>query len=252
MSDSEAIRDSLARDLAALGLRPGGVLLVHSSLSSMGHVPGGPETVIRGLLEALGPEGTLLMPALSYQHVHAEQRRFEVASTPSNIGAIPEFFRTRDGTLRSGSPTHSVCGVGPRAADIVRDHHLDHTPCGEHSPFRRLRDLGGQVLFLGCGMRPNTSMHGIEELSEPSYLFEGEIAYEVILANGEQREVVCRRHCFSGWAQRYERLGPLLQGEEIRTGPALAATAHLLDASAMWERAHAALLADPYCFVART
>ena len=33
--------------------------MVHSSLSSMGYVPGGPETVISGLLEALGPDGTL-------------------------------------------------------------------------------------------------------------------------------------------------------------------------------------------------
>jgi len=252
MSDAEAARDALVRGLTDLGIRSGGALLVHSSLSSLGHVAGGPETVIRGLLGALGPRGTLLMPALSYQHVRADQRRFEVASTPSNVGAIPEFFRTRTGTLRSGSPTHSVCGVGPRAADIVRDHHLDQTPCGEHSPFRKLRDLGGQVLFLGCGMRPNTSMHGVEELSEPPYLFQGEIAYEVILGDGERHEVSCRRHSFAGWAQRYERVGPLLQGDEVREGSVLAATAHLLEASAMWKRAHTALLADPFHFVARS
>ena len=83
MSDAEAARDALVRGLTDLGIRSGGALLVHSSLSSLGHVAGGPETVIRGLLGALGPRGTLLMPALSYQHVRADQRRFEVASTPS-------------------------------------------------------------------------------------------------------------------------------------------------------------------------
>lgn len=218
----------------------------------MGHVPDGPETVIRGLLEALDPQGTLLMPALSYAHVHANQPVFDAATTPSCVGAIPESFRKRPGTLRSGSPTHSVCGVGPAAADIVGDHHLDSTPCGGHSPFRKLRDLKGQVLFLGCGMQPNTSMHGIEELSEPPYLFSGEVAYQVVLQNGERRDVACRRHGFKGWAQRYERVAPLLLGEEIRSGPVLAATAHLLEASAMWERAHAALLAEPYYFVSRS
>ena len=252
MSEPEATQNRLARDLTAVGVRSGGVLLVHSSLSSMGHVPNGPETVIRGLLEAVGARGTLLMPALSYAHVHANQPVFDVATTPSTVGAIPEFFRTRADTLRSGSPTHSVCGVGPGAADIVCDHHLDHTPCGERSPFRKLRDLEGQVLFLGCGMSPNTSMHGVEELSEPPYLFSGEVAYQVILGDGEKREVVCRRHNFAGWVQRYERVGPLLRGEEIRTGPVLAATAHLLEASAMWERAHAAMVADPYYFVSKS
>ena len=51
----------IAADLLDLGVRQGGLLLVHASLSSLGQVPGGPETVIQGLLGALGEEGTLLM-----------------------------------------------------------------------------------------------------------------------------------------------------------------------------------------------
>ncbi len=58
-------------DLLALGVRPGGVLLVHSSLRSLGPLPGGAESVIRALLAVLGPDGTLLMPALSYASVGA-------------------------------------------------------------------------------------------------------------------------------------------------------------------------------------
>ena len=49
---------SIAEDLTALGVTQDSSLLVHSSLSAMGNIEGGPETVIKGLLKALGPKGT--------------------------------------------------------------------------------------------------------------------------------------------------------------------------------------------------
>ena len=142
MTDARATRERLASDLRALGVREGGVLLVHSSLSALGWVPGGPETVIQGLLTALGPEGTLLVPALSFATVTPEQPVFDVRTTPSCIGAIAEHFRTRPGSLRSVHPSHSVCGVGPRAHELLANHDVDRTPVGPNSPFRRLRAVG--------------------------------------------------------------------------------------------------------------
>ena len=242
-------RQRIGGDLREAGLRPGGVALVHSSLASLGYVPGGAETVVHGLLDALGPEGTLLMPALSYEHVRSDQPRFEVRSTPSNVGAIPEHFRTRPGTRRSLHPTHSVCGVGPLANEILGEHQLDSTPCGPHSPFRRVREAGGQIAFLGCGLRPNTSMHGVEELVEPPYLFAGSAIFELALADGRRRSLECRCHGFGGWAQRYERIGPLLEDGALQTGPVLEATVHILDAETMWAQGEAALRGDPFFFV---
>jgi aminoglycoside 3-N-acetyltransferase len=241
-----------SEDLRALGVRRGGPLLVHSSLSSLGRVPGGAETVIRALLEAVG-EGLLLMPALSYASVNTVQRLFSVRDTPSCVGAIPEAFRTRAGTLRSVHPTHSVCAVGTGAEGMLGDHILDDTPVGPHSPFRRVRDLGGQVLFLGCGMRPNTSMHGVEELVEPPYLFaQQRWEYHLVLEDGSTRTVLHRRHAFHGWRQRYDRLEPLAAaGRALRRGRVLAATCHLIEAGPMWEIALARLRQDALYFVER-
>jgi aminoglycoside 3-N-acetyltransferase len=250
MSDS-SIQHHIARDLRAAGVRRGGVLLVHSSLSSLGYVPGGAETVIQGLLEALGPKGTLLMPALSYEHVDAEHPFFDVLATPSNVGAIPEAFRTRLGTLRSVNPTHSVCGAGPRAVALLKDHVLDGTPCGPHSPFRLLPDCGGQILFLGCGMRPNTSMHAVEELVEPPYLFAGSVTYQARLANGTETTLACRRHHFAGYHQRYERVAGLLEAGALRAGHVLQAAAQVVECGPMWEAALSALRRDPFAFVER-
>ena len=57
--------DSLFLDLSNLGLRSGTTVMVHSSLGKVGWTVGGPVAVIRALLEVLGHEGTLVMPAES-------------------------------------------------------------------------------------------------------------------------------------------------------------------------------------------
>lgn len=241
----------IAEGLVGAGVRPGGTVLVHSSLKSMGPVPGGPETVILGLLQALGPEGTLLLPALSYATVHAGNPVFDVLHTPSCIGAIPEYFRTRPGTIRSVSPTHSVCGVGLRAEELLSSQQLDDTPCGPHSAFRALRDIGGQIVMLGCGLAPNTSMHAVEEVAEAPYLFGATVEYRVILADGSETRLRVRRHAFAGWRQRYERLASVLPPEALRSGPVLAATAHVIEAAIMWPLAVEAIRREPYHFVER-
>ena len=54
---------SLTRDLRSLGVKPGAVLLVHSSLSSLGWVSGASAAVVLALEEAVGPRGTIVMPS---------------------------------------------------------------------------------------------------------------------------------------------------------------------------------------------
>ena len=47
MAKAADFAERAAQDLPATGVRPGGVLLAHSSLIALGHVPGGPETVVQ-------------------------------------------------------------------------------------------------------------------------------------------------------------------------------------------------------------
>jgi aminoglycoside 3-N-acetyltransferase len=239
----------IAADLRGVGVKPGGVLLVHSSQGSLGWVPGGAETVVQGLLETVGPDGTLLMPALSYAHVTPEQPSFDVRFTPSNVGAIPEYFRTRPGTLRSIHPTHSVCGVGRLAAELLNQHIEDRTPCGPQSPFHLLPEYNGQILMLGCGLRPNTSMHAIEELAEPPYLFGGVLTYRLIGWDWAAIEATYRIHGFQGWQQRYDRVADVLSEPQLRRGRVLEAKADLIEASALLQAVLAMLRRDPLFFV---
>ncbi len=241
----------IAEALTEVGVRASGVLLVHSSLSALGQVPGGAQTVIQGLLQALGRQGTLLMPALSYERVTSKNPVFDVRRTPSNVGLIPETFRRRPATLRSMHPTHSVCAVGPRAKPLLENHDQDTTPCGPHSPFHRLPDVGGQILMLGCGLKPNTSMHAIEEEVRPPYLLTAPRTYVLIYPDGTPVERTYTPHDFNGWTQRYDRVAGILEPPALRTGRVLDAEVHLLEARKLWDAALAALQTDPLFFVER-
>jgi aminoglycoside N3'-acetyltransferase len=58
-------KDDIKAGLLDLGLKRGDHAVVHSSLSSLGHVEGGAEAVIVALEEALTPDGTLVMATYS-------------------------------------------------------------------------------------------------------------------------------------------------------------------------------------------
>jgi aminoglycoside 3-N-acetyltransferase len=84
-----ALRGSdLAASFAEVGVRRGGALLVHSSLSSLGMVQGGEHVVIDALLEAVGPDGLLIMPTHTWSTVHAAQPVFHEQLSPSVTGRI--------------------------------------------------------------------------------------------------------------------------------------------------------------------
>lgn len=238
----------IASDAKKLGINKGDALLVHSSLRSLGGAT--PREVIDGLLDALGEEGTLVFPALSYLNCNPNDPVFDYYETKSNIGALPEYFRKEvDGVIRSMNPTHSCCALGKNAEYITSGHILDNTPCGENSPFRRLMQLNGKILFIGCGMRPNTSMHAVEELSTPDYLYGGDYEYTLTDKDGNTVRTVCRAHGFKGVAQRYERLADLLTGDELRVGNILKAECHLVYTPAMWEKAHNKYCEAPHYFI---
>lgn len=243
----------IAEDLSSLGVKPGDVLFTHSSLSSMGKVEGGCETVIRGMEEAVGGEGTLLFPAFTFDVCTKPPYYFSYENSRCCVGAIPEYFRTRRGSIRSVHPSHSVSASGKRAEELTKFHILDHTPVGEHSPLSLLPKVGGKVLMLGCGMNPNTSMHGVEELVNCPYnLTKETVTYTLDLGNGDVRKTEHYQHWFwKRWIQRYDRLEALLPEEVLRKGKVLEADCFLMDAEKMWAVAAAKMREDPHYFVDR-
>lgn len=183
-------RRRLAAELQKLGVRRGGVLLVHSSLSSLGFVPGGPAAVIAALRGTLGPDGTLMMPAHTWEWMNRGLRVFDARSTPGCVGAIAEAFRQTAGVRRSLHPTHSVAAAGPRATEMLDGHETAETPCGTGTPYAKLLEAGGQILFLGATLDSNTAFHCMEALcGYPDLLRDGREEFEIIDLDGASRHV---------------------------------------------------------------
>lgn len=157
--------------LAAVGIARGDSVLVHSSFDAFEGFTGKPTDVIAALMDAVGPEGTLLMPTLPFTGTAVawvkEHPVFDVARTPSRMGLITELFRRSPGVIRSVHPTHPVAAWGKNADAMTAGHHLARTPCGQGSPFARLLERGGKVLLLGVDIGSMTFYHCVEEIVEP-------------------------------------------------------------------------------------
>lgn len=174
-------RQQIAADLVELGIRPGVSVMMHSSLSALGPVKGGPETVIDAIFQVLGPDGTLLVPAFR-DSVWGELSEFtnsDCICTPTDglctsrqpgfQGLIPETVRRRPESLRSCHPTHSWVGLGRSARRLLERHYLSPTPCGPGNPFELMAD-DDCVLVMGVMIDRVTLWHYYEERQQVPYV----------------------------------------------------------------------------------
>lgn len=144
----------IRQQLRDLGVQPGSILLVHSAFSKVGPVDGGPAGLIAALEDAIGSDGTLVMPSMSDDDDHP----FDPRTTPCRgLGVVPDTFWRLSGAMRSANP-HAFAARGPVGADITAAHPLD-IPHGPDSPVGRVHDLDGVVLLLGVGHDANTTVH---------------------------------------------------------------------------------------------
>lgn len=189
--------------LQDLGVTSGDLLLVHSSLRSFGYVQGGADAVIDALLEAVGAEGTVLVPTLTFAILKSRPYLYSVKQSPSATGLITETFRQRSAAVRSRHPVSSAAAIGPQADFLTSGH--DDTPCGPDSPYFRLYERGGKVVFFGASLGSNSVFHCAEEISLPDYLGFAAIEDAIVEdADGRKHTVTARRYdCFDRGVTRH-------------------------------------------------
>ena len=173
-------RSELVAGLRALGLREGSALLVHARMSALGWVVGGSGALVSALLDALGPEGTLVAYASWQEHVYhadewprehraaylAEPPVFDPATAEAarDHGRIPERVRTWPGARAQRAP-RGEHGRGRAAGRELTANHPRADAYGPDSPLARLVAAGGDVLMLGAPLEALTILHHAEAIA---------------------------------------------------------------------------------------
>ena len=175
-------RRQLAADFAALGVRPGAVVMLHASVRAVGDVAGGPDEIHLALQDVLGPQGTLLMYAGCPRYVDevgrgnltTAQEAEVVAKLPPfdartarsarDHGVLVEFLRTSPGSRVNDHPARFVAR-GPHAGYLFSEQPWDYA-FGYGSPLDRFVELDGHILLLGCDHDNTTFLHYVEHIAD--------------------------------------------------------------------------------------
>jgi len=190
----------LVADLRRAGIEAGDVVIVHSSLSRIGNVLGGATTVIRSIIEAVSPGGTVIMPC--YNSADEAVRRsnegnpIDLRTARSATGIITETFRTWPGVFRSSHPFSSACAWGDKAEFITSGHDSDPHVCHAASPVGRLVALKGKVVGIAIPIAQGLGIaHYLEDTWDdfPFEVHSSNLAITYIDSGGKTiRREICR------------------------------------------------------------
>ncbi len=238
-------RDDMRFSLELMDVRPGDTLLMHSALTAIGPVEGGADAVIDAFLDAIGPEGTLVMSTLTGWFAP-----FDAATTPSAVGWISEVFRRRPGVLRSLHPVHSVAAFGKNAEYITRDHDRCETGCGAGTPYLKIAELGGKAVLLGVDMDRNTAMHSMEEAIDAKYLHTMDIPAPTYLEDYRNRTFTLKK--FPPGHRDFLAMTPYLRERDLMVeGMIGAARVKVIDMRGMFALGKRLLRDDPLLFICK-
>ena len=232
--------EALAEQLSVLGVKRGGVLVVHTSFRAVRPVEGGPNGLIDALEMALGENGTLVMPTMT-----AGDAVFDPCKTPTlDMGVVAETFWRRPGVMRSTHPGASFAAKGKQAASICAHQRLS-PPHGLDSPIGRVYELEGQILLLGVTHGENTSLHLAESMAQVPYSVEHPCVVEV---DGRAETIMIAEtdHC----CENFSLMDTWLAGSQIqREGKVGHASAKLCQAKPLVDLAIERLKREPLLFL---
>ena len=206
-------REQLENDLKKAGICTGDLLVVHSSLKSLGYVEGGALTVIEALRNVVGTEGVVMFPCLTYPGLITEFLReidlVDLRDVQIFTGAIPQAAWEHNDSLRSFHPTHPVAGFGNKVRELFVDQQSGQGPCGTDSPFYRAAMADAKILMIGIDINPCTIIHCVEEIAAP-YIFSGDyFDVSTIDFDGAIHDVAVKGYCV-GVARDFTKLEPEL------------------------------------------
>lgn len=156
-----------------------------------------PEDILDSFLEAVGPDGTLLMPLFNFGFTSGED--FDIRTTPSKMGVLTEIARQHPDAVRTGHPVYSFAVIGSQSSLFDG---LDNVSAyGEESPFGLLKQLNGKIGVLDLPeQRSMTFYHHVEEVKQVSYRY-----FKNFSGNYTDWEGMCTRKTYSLYVRNLEQ-----------------------------------------------
>lgn len=150
--------------MKSMGLKQGSIVCIHSSMMEFYNYRGSANDLISSIIAAIGPEGTLMMPAFPYNSL-SDGYIFSPQQDKTAAGALAEAFRKYPGVARSNNVRHSVCVYGKYADYLIKDHTDGHDCWDKKSPYYRLCQLDGLIFNLGMPRSYiGTFLHCVESI----------------------------------------------------------------------------------------
>ena len=217
MTEPSVTFDDIIAGLDRVGAR-NRRFIVHASLSSVGHVVGGADTVVDALVRV---GDTVLATTFTYSPAavappddrperngadYDRDRLGDEHPTPFTpdlpaakpMGIVAETLRRRPGAVRSRHPLSSFAAIGRDADRYVAGHDWNHPM----QPLQQLYDDGGFVLMLGTPLTSCTAIHlGEQHAGRRPF-----IRWAKVADGGIHRVRV------GGCSDGFERLAPWIEG----------------------------------------
>ncbi|MBI9086966.1 MAG: DUF4910 domain-containing protein [Desulfobacterales bacterium] len=220
--------EAITRVLNDLGVGPGDHLLVHSAYSAIGEVDGGAESVVEGLLSAVGNAGTVVMPSFNWDYFQEKEKVIDLTHTPSLMGIVSELFRKRSGVKRTANLFHPLCVWGRFAKEILACDTFD--TWGEDSPYGFMARNGFKMLLMGVDLNRCAILHYCEQRAGARY--REPVIYEGFIVSGGsgKRPCQCRRLVLKDGAMAdLNKACDALTDHNCRSGPMGNALCRLVD-----------------------
>lgn len=169
--------DKLRQHLISLGVKKGSVLLLHSSYDSLHGRGKKPDEIVNFLLELIGENGTLAMPAMPIfknaiskvdyldSKSHASQVfEYDIKKSGIKTGLLPLVLHRTKGSVRSAHPVNTMVACGKYAEFLMEDN-IGSLPCGQDSAWYKCIKLDAIIVSLGVDMASTvTSIHATEDV----------------------------------------------------------------------------------------
>jgi aminoglycoside 3-N-acetyltransferase len=244
-------KNDIIDGLIGLGIKPDDTLLIHSSMKAIGEVQNGADTVLDAFIEYM-KDGLLIFPTHTWAQINDENNIFNPETEPSCVGILTNLFRKRPNAVRSWHPTHSVAAIGRDAVEYTSGEENFDTPCPRGGCWGKLYNRNAKILFLGCSLKRNTFLHGVEEWNNiHNRLTETHQQLRILTPDGRLIERPMRRHYHPSGdiSQNYDKmLEPFLYEGIARKGFIGDAESVLCDAKGMADLTAAFLKLNPDLF----